>query len=88
MAAVRASAITEDFQQRFGVIAGGNRNYTLGTCQGHQFSGLLHITVQKNKKLGGTALGPLSFITQYENVAGEQRHYFFRLDLLADAGHA
>ena len=62
-------------------------NDAIGTCYNRQFSRLLHIAGQENKKFRGPALGKLPLIAQYVYVASQQRHNFFRGDLLADPRH-
>src|SRR6266700_1322925 len=82
--AVSPGSITQDFQQGFRFLACRNMNDTVGACQSLQFSRLLHIAGQENKKF--LARPPL--IAQYKYVASQQRHNFFSRDLLADPRHA
>src|SRR5258708_39538178 len=84
MPAVSPGSITQDFQQGFRFLASRNTNDTVGTCQSLQFSRLLHIAGQEDKKF----LGRPSRIAQIKYVASEQRHNFFRRDLLDDRRHA
>ena len=62
--AVSPLSITQDFQQRFRSIASSNMNDTIGPCQRRQFSRLLHIAVQENKKFRRPTFGPLPLIAQ------------------------
>ena len=70
-------------QQRRGVGAAGNADNRLRSGKSRQFLRLMHIARQQHQELGL----PTGLIAQVDDVAGEQRHHFFRRNLLADARH-
>ena len=77
-------AVAKNCEQRPRFLAIGSVNHRLRAGQYHQFSGLLHIPLQQDEKLGGFTFHVSAFI----HLLRQQRQHFIIRGLLADASHA
>jgi hypothetical protein len=78
LAAIGASAVTQDFEQGLGVLAIRDTYDALRPRKGSQFSGLLDVADQQEQKFSRTTPWRLTIVSALEDAASKQGGDFRR----------